>query len=162
MGYGSWGPKEWDLTERLMPLHAPEGTERGWPAGGLEAGGQGRGRGSSRPRLLPEPRAWGRHLGELKDLADRRGWERGNSGPGTVGAWVGRTKHRAPGPEVPMSAVRCPLLGRGGWVKRVFLTPHPFKNIPVSVEVFHSARVIVVSRDHCLLWEQMVFPSHSS
>ena len=41
--------------------------------------GRGGGRGSSRQRLLPEPRACGRHLGELKDLADGRGWERGNS-----------------------------------------------------------------------------------
>lgn len=67
---------------------------------------------------------------------------------------------RALGPE-PVSAVRCPLLERGGWVRRVLLTPHPCKNIPVLMEVFHSARVIVVSRDHCLLREQMVFPSHS-
>ena len=68
---------------------------------------------------------------------------------------------RTLGPEVPVSAVRCLLLERGGWVRNVFLTPHPCKNIPVLVEVFHSARVIAVSRDHCLLREQMVFPSHS-
>ena len=133
----------------------------GLAGGGLEAGGSGRGARVVQAEALPEPRACGRHLGELKDLADGRGWERGNSGRGTVGAWVGRAELRAPGPEVAMSAVRCPLLGQGGWVKRMFLTIHPFKNIPVSVEVFHSARVIVASRDHCLLREQMVFPSHS-
>ena len=96
MGYGSWGRKKWDSTERLTHMHAPEGTERGWPGVALRQEGRGGGRESSRQRLLPEPRACGRHLGELKNLADGRGWERGNSGPGAVGAWVGRAERTEP------------------------------------------------------------------
>lgn len=76
---------------------------------------------------LPEPTACGRHLGELKDLADRRGWER------EFWTWYswglgGQGRAQSPGARSGyVSAVRCLLLGQGGWVKRVFLTTHPFK-----------------------------------
>ena len=144
MGCSPWDHKEWDS-------HAhPEGDGTGLARGGLGAGGQG---------LLPEPRPCGRHLGELNDVGDGHGRERGNPGHGTRGpGWAGQS----PGARSACVCSEMSALGAaGGWVRRVFLTPHPCKNIPVLMEVLHSARVIVVSRDHCLPREQMVFPSHS-